>query len=179
MATAAPKPCSQPGCGVLVRDGTSRCSKHSREAYIQVELLPNWLPEPLMPVVVICGPPGSGKSTYALKIAAPLDLIIDVDDLASKISGKPIYHATVRERMLAIRDRNTLLAGLDRAPEITKVWLIVTAGKPVEREFWRRRYIDLVVMPTSPSECIARINKDDRRPQAEKQAAIAAVNRWQ
>ena len=33
MPKAAPKPCSQPGCGVLVRDGTSRCSKHPREAW--------------------------------------------------------------------------------------------------------------------------------------------------
>lgn len=28
MPTAAPKPCLQPGCGVLVRDGTSRCEAH-------------------------------------------------------------------------------------------------------------------------------------------------------
>ena len=28
MPKAAPKPCGYPGCGVLVRDGTSRCSKH-------------------------------------------------------------------------------------------------------------------------------------------------------
>ncbi len=28
MPQAAPKPCSHPGCGVLVRDGTSRCPKH-------------------------------------------------------------------------------------------------------------------------------------------------------
>lgn len=33
MPKAAPKPCSQPGCGVLVRDGTSRCTKHQREAW--------------------------------------------------------------------------------------------------------------------------------------------------
>lgn len=28
MPMAAPKPCSQPGCSVLVRDGTSRCAHH-------------------------------------------------------------------------------------------------------------------------------------------------------
>lgn len=28
MPKAAPKPCGYPGCGVLVRDGTSRCPKH-------------------------------------------------------------------------------------------------------------------------------------------------------
>jgi 5-methylcytosine-specific restriction protein A len=33
MPKAAPKPCSQPGCGVLVRDGSSRCAKHPREMW--------------------------------------------------------------------------------------------------------------------------------------------------
>lgn len=28
MPSAAPKPCRHPGCGVLVRDGTSRCALH-------------------------------------------------------------------------------------------------------------------------------------------------------
>lgn len=33
MPLDAPKPCTQPGCFVLVRDGTSRCSKHPREQW--------------------------------------------------------------------------------------------------------------------------------------------------
>lgn len=33
MPVSAPKPCSQPGCGALVRDGSGRCSKHPREAW--------------------------------------------------------------------------------------------------------------------------------------------------
>lgn len=28
MPVAAPKPCTYPGCGVLVQDGSSRCTKH-------------------------------------------------------------------------------------------------------------------------------------------------------
>ena len=33
MPISAPKPCSHPGCGVLVRDGTSRCAKHPKAAW--------------------------------------------------------------------------------------------------------------------------------------------------
>lgn len=33
MPMSAPKPCTAPGCGVLVRDGISRCAKHQREAW--------------------------------------------------------------------------------------------------------------------------------------------------
>ena len=30
MPSAAPRPCTYPGCGVLVRDGSGRCDKHKR-----------------------------------------------------------------------------------------------------------------------------------------------------
>lgn len=37
MPKSAPKPCSHPGCGVLVRDGSNRCQKHQR---------PDWSKKP-------------------------------------------------------------------------------------------------------------------------------------
>ena len=40
MPTAAPKPCSHPGCGKLVRDGTNRCQAHKR---------PEWSKKPDAP----------------------------------------------------------------------------------------------------------------------------------
>ncbi len=33
MPTSAPKPCTHPGCGTLVRDGSGRCTKHSKPAW--------------------------------------------------------------------------------------------------------------------------------------------------
>jgi 5-methylcytosine-specific restriction enzyme A len=33
MPNAAPRPCTHPGCGVLVRDGTGRCAKHPRPTW--------------------------------------------------------------------------------------------------------------------------------------------------
>jgi 5-methylcytosine-specific restriction protein A len=33
MPSAPPKPCSHPGCGVLVRDGTGRCEAHPRPVW--------------------------------------------------------------------------------------------------------------------------------------------------
>lgn len=33
MPQAAPRPCSQTGCNVLVRDGTGRCADHKRQAW--------------------------------------------------------------------------------------------------------------------------------------------------
>lgn len=34
MPNAAPKPCSHPGCGVLVRDGGGRCAKHPKKQWV-------------------------------------------------------------------------------------------------------------------------------------------------
>ena len=33
MPSAAPRPCSHPGCGGLVRDGTGRCPKHPKQSW--------------------------------------------------------------------------------------------------------------------------------------------------
>ena len=33
MPVSAPRPCTQPGCGALVRDGSGRCAKHPRPAW--------------------------------------------------------------------------------------------------------------------------------------------------
>ena len=35
MLKAAPKPCTHPGCGVLVRDGSSRCTRHPQAAWVR------------------------------------------------------------------------------------------------------------------------------------------------
>lgn len=262
MAKSAPKPCNHPGCGVLVRDGTSRCPKHPRETWakkptetkrvtgrklqamrerlftekplcaecqrqgrvtlaaqrdhikplaeggsdddsnvqglciachaeksrqesargrngaVRVSFLPDWLPASTAPVVVVCGPPGSGKSTYVAGLATSTDLVLDVDEMAAKISGKPIYHATYDERMLAIRERNRQLGALGKCVPFTKVWLIVTAGTCEHRDFWSVRYGALVQMPTTKSECIRRIHADQRRPSEVKRRAIEAVYAW-
>lgn len=36
MPVAAPRPCTYPGCRALVRDGSGRCAKHPREAWVKV-----------------------------------------------------------------------------------------------------------------------------------------------
>lgn len=33
MPVAAPRPCTHPGCGALVRDGSGRCAKHPKPAW--------------------------------------------------------------------------------------------------------------------------------------------------
>ncbi|MFD1709078.1 HNH endonuclease [Ottowia sp. GY511] len=37
MPKSAPRPCSAPGCGVLVHDGSGRCAKHARAAWVKAQ----------------------------------------------------------------------------------------------------------------------------------------------
>ena len=145
----------------------------------QVALLPKWLPEPAVPVVLVCGPPGSGKSSWCAENAGPADLVIDVDLIAAELTGKPIYHATREETIGALRVRNKMLAGLAERSAVKRCFLIATAGSPEERDFWARTIkASIHLMKTSKSECIERINADLRRSPSVRRSQIDAVRRW-
>ena len=145
-----------------------------------VALLPDWLPKASVPVCVVAGPPGSGKTTYVRERAQVADLVLDVDELAAELTGKPIYHASREEMMAAIRVRNKLLAGLADADHgYLQAWLIVTAGSPKDRAFWLEKYGEPVHLMNTPKPlCIERIKADARRPDACKRMGIEAVLSW-
>jgi 5-methylcytosine-specific restriction protein A len=145
----------------------------------RVSAEPDWLPESTVPVVVVCGPPGSGKSTYVQKRAATTDLVLDVDVIAAELFGQPLYYATKEQRLAAVRYRNKMLASLaDKECGYPKVWLIAMAGTPDRREFWRRKYGDLVIMDTPKDECIQRVILDERRTAEAKRDAQVAIRQW-
>lgn len=145
----------------------------------RVSVEPSWLPESTVPVVVVCGPPGCGKSTYVQKLAATTDLVLDLDVIAANLFGQPLYYATKEQGLAAIRYRNKMLASLaDKECGYQKVWLIVTAGTPDRREFWRRKYGDLVIMDTPKHECIQRVNRDERRTSEAKRDARVVIDQW-
>ena len=145
--------------------------------YVKYE--PEWLPESLIPVSVVCGPPGSGKSTYVNERARLRDLVLDADVIAAEMFHLPIYHADIDKIGAAIRYRNKMLAGL--AAEgcgYDKAWLIVTAGTIAKREFWQKKYGNLTVMTTPKRECIERVRNDPRRPESSKKRVINAIFEW-
>ncbi len=144
-----------------------------------VDLLPKFLPSPAVPVEVVCGPPGSGKSTYVAELADPEDLVLDVDVMAARICGCAIYCADQSGRMEALRARNLILYRLRKPIRQKKVWLIVTAGTQLQRDFWSARYGPLTIMQTGKDVCIARIRSDTRRPAAVMNSSIQAVHKWQ
>ena len=142
-------------------------------------IFPTWLPRPTIPVTVVCGPPGSGKTTYVAQHADEFDLVIDVDVIAADLFGLPLYRANKEQRLEAVRHRNKLLARLadDPCPH-ARAWLIVTAGTAFSRDFWRSRYGNMIVLDTPKHECIRRVLADKRRLEVMKFSVIKSIRAW-
>jgi predicted kinase len=142
--------------------------------------MPFFLPKPRIPVTVVCGRPGSGKSTYVKSLAAPTDLVLDLDEIIASIAGLPIYHNNNKAFYeMALKTRNTRLAALSGLTRYTKCWLIVSGKTIYERVFWHlKTNSDLVVMNTPLDECLRRIQADARRPKLAKQRQMEVAKRW-
>jgi predicted kinase len=129
-----------------------------------------------VPLVIIYGPPASGKSTYIRERAAPEDIVVDLDDIVAEICGSS------RERSKAIRyraltERNRRLAGLWRARPGRRAWFATTAARKGLRASLERqlRPVEVVVMDTPLEECVRRIRADLERPAREHEEL---ARRW-
>ena len=131
-----------------------------------------------IPVILIAGPPGSGKTTHAHKIKRTDDTVIDLDDIAEAIGGQRWTGdlAVVRR---ALDERNRLLTALHKKRK-GRCILIVTGQTPAERKAWMTALgmrARLVVMQTSAAECIRRISADPRRAHAVDRQ-VEAIKSW-
>ena len=118
-----------------------------------------------VPVVLVCGAPASGKSTYVEAHAEPGDVVIDFDLIREKVGGtKWDQRMSIRRRALSYRAK--MIYGLkDRRSG--KCWLIVMAASKAERDAWCSALgdVDVELMDTSKAECLRRIKADPARRQ--------------
>lgn len=115
---------------------------------------PDWLRPSAIPLTIVCGPPASGKTTYVHKRSHPADLVIDLDVIASNLSGQSL-HGWDRDEWLspAIRARNEMLGFLSRAKS-GKAWFIVSAPSQDERNWWQSKLGgQVVLLDPGPAEC--------------------------
>ncbi|WP_143413210.1 AAA family ATPase [Haematobacter genomosp. 1] len=140
---------------------------------------PKWLKPSLVPLTIVCGPPASGKSTYVRNSKGPDDLVIDLDVIASDISGEPL-RGWNRSRWLnaALYRRNNMLGDLGgRGGDWPAAWLIVSEPKARHRDWWAvtLKPQQIVVMEVLETECMRRAAED---PGRDLLATEAAVTRW-
>lgn len=144
-----------------------------------VQFEPEWLPAPAIPVTVVCGPPGSGKSTYVAEHAAPGDLVLDLDVIAAELFNVPVHHASKEQKIAAVRYRNKMLAALaDVRCGYRQAWLIVSARHTWQKLFWKERYNTLVEMDVPIEICAQRIQSDPARSDQNKRSALDALQQW-
>ncbi len=132
---------------------------------------------PVTPVTVVCGPPGSGKTTYVRERAKWGDLIVDLDTIWSALTGLPLYDKPDPLLPFVVSCRDAIYERLSRANDVRQAWIITGGAKAHDRAAWRQRGAQVIVIETQATVCIARIRADNRRA---KRAALLArlVTDW-
>jgi hypothetical protein len=141
--------------------------------------IPPGLKPSAIPVVLVAGPPGAGKTTYAHANPQPRDLVIDLDDYLVRAGGQRWGWDDDRKIIdRAYRLRNLALASL-ADPQHDRAFLIASAPQLAEREAWARALVQVetVVLAVPADECKRRILAD---PQRDRHAArqCRVVDDW-
>lgn len=133
---------------------------------------------PRIPVIMVCGACGSGKSTYVLQHAKANDLIIDMDAIKQRLSGLPMHSSGDRRVLDALIERNHMLRSLATNTINERAWFIIAAPDSIERQHWADMlHASVVVLKTPLDECIRRINSDPTR-RLHRDVMIAAARAW-
>lgn len=161
-------------CNACHRKVHSRMVEQDRN-----HIIPEWLEPSAIPLTIVCGPSGSGKTTYVRDQADPEDIVIDLDEIKSRLSGMPWYRAGKEWTRPAIDERNRMLEQLSQ--EIGKqAWFIVSAPKSEERRKWKKilKPKKIVVLEIPYNVCEERLKRDERRSDQWERFAALAKEWW-
>jgi predicted kinase len=139
--------------------------------------IPDDLLPSAIPVHLVCGAPGSGKTTYVREHAKPGDVVIDLDDILEAM-GFERWTALPMQRMRAMAERDRMLRGLHTA-KTGEAWLVATAASERERDAWREALGRVTVHPieTPLDVCAARVRAREAPPRVIREL-LAAIDRY-
>lgn len=176
-----------------VGNGAARCgSCHSRktaaerarrmaQGAAQPVMRPGWLTPARIPTTIVCGPPASGKSRWVAAHAGSLDLLVDLDVIASGLARSTL-HCWPRSLLgEAVAQRNRLLRDIGSPrPRWPAAWVILTEPEARHRAWWAAtlRPGQIVVMETPDDECWRRIAADPERAPVRAEHSEAVAKWW-
>jgi len=108
-------------------------------------------------ITILCGPPCSGKTTYAREHAVAGDVVLDYDELMAELSGMPLYYQPFSLRGEAER------VFQERAAAMRQGWIIRSAPRKEQRGYLRELYhARSLVLIVPAAICIARLELTGR-----------------
>lgn len=142
---------------------------------------PEWLRPSIVPLTIVCGAVGSGRAAYVSERATINDMVLDLDAIIAKLSGRAIFTASHDVWVdNALRWRNGRLSLLGYvSSRWPAAWLIT--GDPAPR--WRQWWVDkmrarVVVLETPLATCVERVTFDARRPAHVRQRHCELIDWW-
>ena len=128
---------------------------------------------------VVYGPPCSGKSTYVKEHKGSTDVLFDYDRIFSAMTYATEH--TKSERGFAHRFVMDVRSAFVRTAKngehgAEDVWFIITYPSERDREWLEPLNPEYILMDVTEEECLARLEKDDTRPDKEHQAEV--IKKW-
>jgi 5-methylcytosine-specific restriction protein A len=140
---------------------------------------PDLLPKPTCRVMLVCGPPAAGKSTYVKRHRGAFDIVIDLDSIAREHGYGRVRPPEATAVLLT--DRNDRLAKLHGLPPKVVAWVIIGAPSQKLRAWWSNllgvRDGGLIVLNPGRDELRRRIMNDPDRVEV-RQLHIKLVDQW-
>jgi len=118
----------------------------------------------MLRVKVICGFPGSGKTTYVSNHVGPNDLVYDYDALMAAITSKPFWELN-HDRSDYIDDilYRVLIGRGSDDPAIDTLWIIRTVPSPKFQQSLSGLDVSYYYMNATVGECLQRISSQAGR----------------
>lgn len=116
---------------------------------------------------IICGPPGSGKTTYVMERAKQYDVILDLDRILGALNTKTSHIKPTYLMRCAWEMRDALIDHIQVARDIPRVWIIEGAPLLKRRHGLRDRlHAEVILLLPTPQQCKDRIKNAQDRDQS-------------
>ena len=129
---------------------------------------------------IVCGPPGSGKTTYVKTHRSSGDLVVDIDAIAHAITGLPFHEKPENLYSVVMGVRDYLISRISRnGNDWYNSWVIMGGARASDRiELARTLNAEVIVLEIDTETCVKRIQQDKDRADYVRRLYPALIEKW-